>query len=88
MASHPHIFNLAELPWDRINGPTRSRFGAQRKRVGVIVGAIATSTTMTAKTAKKSSEFCSASARSDTVKARVRRRQPGAPIMDNRRAFG
>jgi uncharacterized cupin superfamily protein len=39
MARHPHIVNLAELPWDRSNGPDGSRFGAQRKRVGMIIGA-------------------------------------------------
>ena len=39
MARHPHIINLAELAWDRINGPEGSLFGGERKRVGLKIGA-------------------------------------------------
>ena len=39
MASHPHIINLSELAWDKINGPEGSLFGGQRKRVGMKIGA-------------------------------------------------
>ena len=40
MASHPHIINLSELAWEKINGPTGSPFGGERKRVGVKIGAL------------------------------------------------
>lgn len=39
MARHPHVINLSELAWDRINGPEDSPFGGQRKRVGLKIGA-------------------------------------------------
>lgn len=40
MASHPHIINLSELAWEKINGPAGSPFGGERKRVGVKIGAL------------------------------------------------
>jgi len=39
MASHPHIINLSELAWEKINGPAGSPFGGERKRVGMKIGA-------------------------------------------------
>ncbi|MGH7817427.1 MAG: cupin domain-containing protein [Candidatus Binatia bacterium] len=39
MARHPHVINLSELAWDKVNGPEGSRFGAERKRVGMKIGA-------------------------------------------------
>jgi uncharacterized cupin superfamily protein len=39
MSRHPHVINLAEMTWDKINGPDGSRFGGERKRVGMKIGA-------------------------------------------------
>jgi uncharacterized cupin superfamily protein len=39
MSRHPHVINLAEMVWDKINGPEGSRFGGERKRVGMKIGA-------------------------------------------------
>jgi hypothetical protein len=39
MAKHPHIINLSELAWEKINGPQGSSFGGERKRVGMEIGA-------------------------------------------------
>ena len=39
MARHPHVINLSEMAWDKINGPEGSLFGAERKRVGMKIGA-------------------------------------------------
>ena len=39
MARHPHIINLSELAWEKINGPVGSPFGGERKRVGMKIGA-------------------------------------------------
>lgn len=39
MARHPHVINLSEMAWDRINGPEGVLSGGQRKRVGMKIGA-------------------------------------------------
>jgi uncharacterized cupin superfamily protein len=39
MARHPHVINLSEMAWDKINGPQGSLFSGQRKRVGAKIGA-------------------------------------------------
>jgi uncharacterized cupin superfamily protein len=39
MSRHPHVINLSETAWDKINGPEGSRFGGERKRVGMKIGA-------------------------------------------------
>ena len=39
MVSHPHIINLSELVWEKINGPAGSPFDGGRKRVGMKIGA-------------------------------------------------
>ena len=39
MARHPHVINLSEMAWDKINGPDGSSFRGQRKRVGMTIGA-------------------------------------------------
>ena len=39
MARHPHVINLSEMAWDKIDGPVGSSFGGERKRVGMKIGA-------------------------------------------------
>lgn len=39
MSRHPHVINLAEMAWDKISGPEGTRFGGERKRVGMKIGA-------------------------------------------------
>src|SRR5215475_11100497 len=39
MARHPHVINLSEMAWDRIDAPKGGLFGGQRKRVGIKIGA-------------------------------------------------
>lgn len=39
MARNAHLINLSEMTWDEIQGPAGSRFGGQRKRVGIKIGA-------------------------------------------------
>ncbi|MBM2802542.1 MAG: putative auxin-binding protein [Deltaproteobacteria bacterium] len=39
MSRHPHVINLAEMAWDKVNGPEGSPFGGERKRVGMKIGA-------------------------------------------------
>ncbi|MGH7887465.1 MAG: cupin domain-containing protein [Candidatus Binatia bacterium] len=39
MARHPHVINLSEMAWDKIDGPEGGLFGGQRKRVGMKIGA-------------------------------------------------
>lgn len=39
MARNAHMINLSEMTWDEIQSPAGSRFGGQRKRVGIKIGA-------------------------------------------------
>ena len=39
MARDPHVINLSEMAWDKIDGPEGGLFGGQRKRVGMKIGA-------------------------------------------------